>query len=132
MLRQMQQPVPSQRPPARRVLVVDADRRVRQGVAGLIELTDDLHLNAAVGDVNAALDRMEADPADVVLLDPSLPDCEAGSALIDRLHLGWPATAIVVMSCSDQIGLAEVQRGGVRFVAKAGDPERLLAALRAT
>lgn len=125
------QPPPStdpQRPV--RVLVVDADRRVRQGVAGVIDLTDDLHLDAAVGDVEAALEHMEADPADVVLLDPSLPDCDAGSALIDLVRDRWPNTAIVVMSCSDQVGAAEVQRGGVRFVPKSGDPERLLAALR--
>ena len=81
-----------------RVLVVDADRRVRQSLAGLIRVSDGLTLAGAVGDPIGAMHALEGDRVDVVLIDPRLPEAEVGVALLGEIRTRWPATRIVALS----------------------------------
>jgi DNA-binding NarL/FixJ family response regulator len=81
-----------------RVLVVDADRRVRQSVCGLIELADGLELAGWAADPAGALETLRSDPVDVVLLDPRLPEFEAGRALAGAIASDWPDIAVVALS----------------------------------
>jgi DNA-binding NarL/FixJ family response regulator len=81
-----------------RVLVVDADRRVRQSLAGLIRVSDGLTLTAAVGDPVGAMHALERDPVDVVLIDPRLPEVEVGAALLGEIRARWPMIRIVALS----------------------------------
>jgi DNA-binding NarL/FixJ family response regulator len=87
-----------------RVLVVDADRRVRQSLAGLIRVSDGLALSGAVGDPVGAMHALEGAPVDVVLIDPRLPEAEVGVALLGEIRARWPATRIVALSVVDQLG----------------------------
>ncbi len=81
-----------------RVLVVDADRRVRQSLAGLIGVSDGLALAGAVGDPVGAMHVLEGDAVDVVLIDPRLPEAEVGVALLGAIRTRWPGTRIVALS----------------------------------
>ena len=65
-----------------RVVIVDADRRVQQSLADLLGLTGEVNVVGRAGDVRAALQEVERSRPDVVLVDPRLPDIEAGIALI--------------------------------------------------
>lgn len=85
------------------MLVVDADRRVRQSLAGLIRVSDGLELAAAVGDPLRAMDLLEGDRADVVLIDPRLPEAEVGVALVGTIRARWPLTRIVALSVVDRL-----------------------------
>ena len=87
-----------------RVLVVDADRRVRQSLAGLIRVSDGLTLTGAVGDPVAAMHALERDPVDVVLIDPRLPEAEVGVALLGEILAIWPSVRIVALSVVEHLG----------------------------
>jgi DNA-binding NarL/FixJ family response regulator len=113
-----------------RVLVIDADRRVRQSLTGLVELTDDLTVVGAVADAPSAIQRLEAAPADVVLLDLRLPEVDAGLALLAELHRRWPELALIAMSCSEDLAAPSLSNGALAFVPKSGQPEELIETLR--
>jgi DNA-binding NarL/FixJ family response regulator len=86
-----------------RVLVVDADRRVRQSLAGLIRVSDGLTLTGAVGDPVAAMHALERDAVDVVLIDPRLPEAEVGVALLGEIRAIWPSVRIVALSVVEHL-----------------------------
>lgn len=115
-----------------RVLVVDADRRVRQSLGGLIDLAEDLHVVGSASDPASALAILDADRADVVLMDPRLPEIEAGLALLVELHRRWPALALVAMSCSEDLAPPSLRNGALAFVTKSAQPEALIETLRSS
>jgi DNA-binding NarL/FixJ family response regulator len=112
--------------------VVDADRRVRQSLSGLIGLAGDLTLIGAAADPAAALAYLEREAADVVLIDPRLPEIDVGLALLVELHRRWPSVALVAMSYSDDLAHPSLRNGALAFVAKSGQPEALIEILRAS
>jgi DNA-binding NarL/FixJ family response regulator len=124
--------VPAGRPDDRslRVLIVDADRRVRHSLGGLIELTDGLSVAGAAADPASAIAILERGTIDICLIDPRLPDIDAGIALMTNLHHRWPDLALVAMGTSDAIEHPALACGAVSFVAKAGQPDIVVDALR--
>lgn len=113
-----------------RVLVVDADRRVRQGLAGLIRVSDGLSLAGAVGDAMSAMRTLEGAGADVVLIDPRLPEAEVGLALLGEIRARWPHLRVVALALVDHLATLwdEPER---LVVVPATSPELLVEALRA-
>ncbi len=118
-------PLPS--PP--RVVIVDADRRIQQSLADLLGVTGEVEVVGRAGDVRAALEMIESAHPDVVLLDPRLPDIEAGIALITGLTRAWPSTRIVLTGWNDTEGHAQVTERPMRYVSKGGSPEDFVAAV---
>jgi DNA-binding NarL/FixJ family response regulator len=113
-----------------RVLVVDADRRVRQSLVGLCGVTDDLAVIGAVMTASGAIDCLERTEADVVLIDPRLPEVDSGLALMVEVHHRWPTVALVAMSSLDDVAHPALSNGALAFVAKSGQPEALLETVR--
>jgi DNA-binding NarL/FixJ family response regulator len=113
-----------------RVLVVDSDRRVRQSLAGLIRLSDGLDLTGVAADPVAAVELLERDRTDVLLIDPRLPEAEMGLALLTELHRRWPAIAIVAMSGLDGVEISAIGSGALAFVSKSARPELLVDTLQ--
>jgi DNA-binding NarL/FixJ family response regulator len=120
----------SQLPPVR-VLVVDSDRRVRQSLAGLIQCSDGLALTGTAADPAGTVESLESDPADVLLIDPRLPEAKMGLALLTELHRRWPSIAIVAMSGLDGVEVSAIGSGALAFVSKSSQPEVLVDTLRA-
>ncbi len=112
-----------------RVLVVDADRRVRQSLAGLIRISDGLALAGAVGDPVGAVHALEGEPVDVVLIDPRLPEAEVGIALLGEIRARWPRTRIVALSVVAQPGSTSDDPQQLVVVSSAS-PELLVETLR--
>jgi DNA-binding NarL/FixJ family response regulator len=110
------------------VVIVDADRRVQQSVADLLGVTGDVAVVGRTGDVRAALELVERERPDVVVLDPRLPDIEAGMALMTGIRRAWPALRIVLTGWSDTQGHAHVL-GAPRYVSKGSSPEEFAAAI---
>jgi DNA-binding NtrC family response regulator len=125
------QPLPFDAPGTRavRVLVVDADRRVRSSLNGLISLADGFRMVRAVSNAADAMTVLSAEPVDVVLIDPRLPDLDVGLAFLVEVHRMWPSVALVAMHGSDLVAPTSMQNGAVAFVAKSGQPEVILSTL---
>jgi DNA-binding NarL/FixJ family response regulator len=112
-----------------RVVIVDADRRVQQSLSDLLGITGEVEVVGRAGDVRAALEAIERSRPDVVLVDPRLPDVEAGMALISGMARAWPSMRIVLTGWSDTIGHALGPDRGMRYVSKGASPEAFAAAI---
>jgi CheY-like chemotaxis protein len=95
----MSDPIRSPRRPT--VLIVDADRRVRGSLSALLELEQDVTVVGVAGDAATAVELATLHSPDVVVLDPRLPDVDAGVALLAFLRARLPASRLVVCACSD-------------------------------
>ena len=116
-------------PSAPRVVIIDADRRVMQSLADLLGVTGDLAVVGGAGDVRSALELVDHARPDVVLVDPRLPDVEAGVALIAGLSRAWPSMRIVMTGWSDTTGHAHFGASSPAYVSKSASPEEFAAAI---
>jgi DNA-binding NarL/FixJ family response regulator len=115
-----------------RVLVVDADDRVRESLTGLLAIGGRCIVVASAGYPGAAFDLAIDYRPDVVIVDPRLPEVDAGMALISRLRSHLPAVRILAMSWSDSLEAAVIESGANGFVRKTFRPSELVAAVLAT
>ena len=116
-------------PPAPNVVIVDADRRVQASLADLLAVTGEVTVVGRAGGVRAALELVERARPDVVLVDPRLPDVEAGMALVGGLRRAWPDLRIVLTGWADLRGHAIGPVAGTRYVSKSASPEAFAAAI---
>jgi two-component system, NarL family, response regulator DevR len=105
-----------------RVVIVDADRRVQQSLADLLTVSGEVEVVGRAGDVRSALEVVERARPDVVLIDPRLPDADAGLALIGGLARAWPGLRIVLTGWNEADGRAMLA-GSVCYVTKGSTPE---------
>jgi DNA-binding NarL/FixJ family response regulator len=116
-------------PAGPRVVIVDADNRVQASLADLLDVTGEVEVVGRAGDVRRALETVEQERPDVVLVDPRLPDVEAGMALIGGLQRAWPGMRIVLTGWGDTQGHAIGPDDGTRYVSKSASPEAFAAAI---
>jgi len=112
-----------------RVVVVDADRRVQASIADLLGVTAQVEVVGRAGDVRSALELVERERPDAVLVDPRLPEVEAGIALITGMARAWPEIRIVLTGWSDTDGHARLADAETRYVSKDGSPEEFISAI---
>jgi len=122
-------PATSEAPDPIRVLVVDADRRVRSSLEALISVADGFTCVSCCAGPADAFAVLESQPVDAVLIDPRLPDVEIGLAFMEAAHGRWPHLALVAMAGSDELAPPALRDGAIAFVGKSGQPEDLFAAL---
>ncbi len=112
-----------------RILVVDADRRVRDSLRELIECDGALDVSGTAGDPGAAVAAAARVAPDVMVIDPRLPDVDAGIGLIAHLRNEYPAMRVLVMSWADAMEHAAVARGADGLLDTSVAPDDLLAAI---
>ncbi len=112
-----------------RVLIVDADRRVQQSLADLLGVTGELDVIGRASDVRVALELVERERPDAVLVDPRLPDIEAGLALITGMARARPSMRIVLTGWADAEGHAQLAETRIAYVSKSATPEEFAAAI---
>ena len=112
-----------------RVVIVDADDRTRDSLAGLLSINERVRVVGCAGQPGAALDIVTATRPDVVIMDPRLPDMDAGTALISRLREAVPATRILAMGLSGNAERVGIDCGADGSVRKTFRPSELLAAV---
>lgn len=111
-----------------RVLIADADRRVRQSLSDLLQVDGHFDVVGTAGTVRQALEMIERSPPDVLILDPRLPDLDAGLALLRAVQRSWPAIRIVTMGWTDARENPDLSM--VAHLPKDASPEDLVRAAR--
>ena len=112
-----------------RVLVVDADDRVRESLTGLLAIGGRCMVVASAGQVGPALDLAIDHEPDVVIVDPRLPEVDGGIALITRLRAVLPGVRILAMGWSDTLEAGVLESGADGFLRKTFRPSELVAAV---
>ncbi len=117
-----------------RVLVVDDQPLVRAGIRAVLERGEDLRVTGEAGDGRAALDRLRAAPADVVLMDlrmPVLDGIEATRRIVADPTLGGTAVLALTTFDDDDLVFGALRAGASGFLLKDAEPEALRRAVRA-
>jgi len=107
-----------------RVAVIDADRRVQQSIAEVLRVAG-VEVIGTAGDVRSAMELVESGHPSVLLVDPRLPDIDAGRALLSGIALGWPGVRVVLMGWTDE---PDGMPADAAFVSKTAQPEEFVAA----
>lgn len=111
-----------------KILVVDDEKRVLEVVQSMLELKGHEAITAASGE--EALEKVENDPPDVMLLDIMMPGMD-GATLAQRFRDSPETAAIPIVFLTGLVETGEVQRrgpriGGQLFLAKPFDTDELL------
>src|SRR5215475_7110144 len=116
---------------AKRVLIVDDHPMMHEGLAQLIEHEPDLCAAHQADNAAQALQMIQADLPDLVLLDISLPD-KNGLEVIKDVHALYPALPILVVSMHDETLYAErvLRAGGRGYIMKQEGGKKLMQAIR--
>jgi DNA-binding NarL/FixJ family response regulator len=116
-----------QHPDRPRVVIVDADRRVQQSLRGVLRVAGEVEVVGTAGDVRGALELIEQQRPDVVIVDPRLPDVDAGAALVRSIRLAWPSIRVVATGWA--FDMPDVNGHAMSFVAKSAQPEEFVSAV---
>ena len=109
-----------------RVVVVDADHRVRASLAGLLDLGEHLEVVGQAGDVGAALAICQTTRPEVVVVDPRLPDVDGGLALITVLRRRVPGIRVLVIGWAGSLEHRLLSSEADALVPKSLAPQELV------
>ena len=110
---------------ARPVAIIDLDRRVRSALADALRIAG-INVVGTAGEASEAL-LLVAQGAEVLVVDPRLPELADGQALVERVRADWPDVQIVIMGWAEA-GDSRLARSAKAFVAKSVPPEDFVAA----
>ncbi|BDZ39697.1 response regulator [Microbacterium suwonense] len=114
-----------------RVLLVDDEQIVREGIRDILESADDI---IVIGELDSGKNIREAvhstDP-DVVLVDLAMPEVNGVQTLSLLQHVERRPASIVLTTFSADVNiLAALHRGAVGFLPKSASTESLIATVR--
>ena len=112
--------------PRPRVAVVDLDRRVQASLAEALRVGG-LDVVGTAGESASALALMAAG-ADVLIIDPRLPELADGHALVDSVAAHWPEVRIVIIGWGDTGDYRMGNKSVAAFVTKSARAEDFVAA----
>ncbi|PZQ11677.1 MAG: DNA-binding response regulator [Rhodanobacter denitrificans] len=116
---------------ALRIAIADDHAVVRTGYRRLLELEDGIEVVAEFGDGDSACEWLTAHPADILILDLSMPG-RAGMETLQRLRARAPHLQVLVFTMHESPALAaQAMRLGARgYLTKNSPPEALVGAVR--
>ena len=111
------------------ILIVDDDEALRDSLS-LLLAAEGYGVRTAP-DGRAALDLLEAVPADAILCDLRMPGLD-GFDLIPQIARQWPGVPILLMSAhgTEDLAIEAIQRGAYDYLAKPFQPAELRLTLR--
>jgi len=113
------------------VLVADDHAMVREGMAEMLSLNEDIEIIAQAGDGREAIELARETSPDVVLLDVEMPVMGAQAALKQLLKLSPTPKVVIVTVFADRRLVRELLGlGASAFLAKSASSRDLLAAVR--
>ncbi|GAB7550110.1 MULTISPECIES: response regulator transcription factor [unclassified Cupriavidus] len=113
------------------VVIADDHAVVRTGYRRLLELEEGVRVVAEFGDSDAAYAWLTQYPADVLILDLSMPG-RGGMEVLQRLGARVPALRILVFSMHDSAAIVSqaMRAGAAGYLTKSSAPEALVDAVR--
>jgi NarL family two-component system response regulator LiaR len=114
-----------------RVLVVDDQRVVREGIAALIAEETEIEVVGQAGDGIEAVDLADKLRPDVILLDLIMPRMDGIQAIREITRFDWEPRILVLTSFAedDQV-FSAIQAGALGYLIKDTSPAELLEAIR--
>jgi DNA-binding NarL/FixJ family response regulator len=118
-------------PPAIRVLVVDDQAVVREGIVGLLQLMDGIEVVASAADGADAIDAAADPGADVVLMDLRMPRVD-GIEATRSIVAAHPTTRVIALTTfSDDRSIIDALRAGAAgYLTKNATAEMIVNAVR--
>ncbi len=115
-----------------RVLIVDADTLLRDGLAALLALDKGLEVLATVGPESPLAQLSLPAVPDLVILDPAVTERDGGAATLASIRALWPKARMLVLTFErDDQALETALRAGVdAYLLKSDTRTELSAALR--
>ncbi|MEV0232361.1 response regulator transcription factor [Nonomuraea sp. NPDC050786] len=113
-----------------RVIVVDDQAVVREGLVLLLGLLPEIEVVGAAGDGEAALRLVEEERPDVVLMDLRMPRMD-GVEATGRIRSAYPETQVVVLTTysDDESVFAALKAGARGFLTKDADSDDIARAV---
>jgi two-component system, LytTR family, response regulator len=112
-----------------RVLIVDDEPLSRAALAAVLAKRDDITEYRAANDAAAALEELERQPYDVMLLDIQMPEM-SGLELIERASEQIkPLPAVVFITAYEEHALAAFEKHALDYILKPFAPDRVNEAL---
>lgn len=114
-----------------RILLVDDQKLIRQGLKALLELDSDIQIVGSASDGHSAIEQVEAYLPDIVLIDIRMPEMD-GVTATRIISERFPDTKILVLSgYDDEKYLADALRSGANgYLLKDTPAEELIGAIR--
>lgn len=114
-----------------RVLVVDDQTTVREGLVTLLGLLPDIEVVGAAADGEQAVDMVARQAPDVVLMDLGMPRMDGVTATA-RIHQDHPRTRVVVLTtfADDTSILAALRAGALGYLTKDAGRAQIAQAVR--
>ncbi|MGA6158678.1 response regulator [Stenotrophomonas sp. NPDC087984] len=115
-----------------KVIVADDQATVREPLAAVLDMTEDIDVVAAAADGTEVLAAVAATPVDVVLMDLRMPVMD-GTEATRRLSEEHPGTAVVVLTtfADDDSILAALSAGARGYLTKNAGRQDIVRAIRA-
>jgi DNA-binding NarL/FixJ family response regulator len=114
-----------------RVALVEDDAAMREGLRWLIATSEGFRCVGAFPTAETALDGLEAEPPDVLLLDIHLPGM-LGSEAVPLLRERYPQTQVVMLTvyANEDKVFESLRNGACGYVLKKTPPAELMEAVR--
>lgn len=115
-----------------RVIVVDDHHLVREGIRKLLEDTGDIEVIGEAAGGREALELVEAEEPEVVIMDIAMPRMDGGQASEKILSLDLPTEVVILSMHSDPVLAQQLLRQGAKgYLLKESLAEELPLAIRA-
>ncbi len=114
-----------------RVLVVDDQRVVRDGLALLLRVSPDVDLVGTAENGQAALERLDELAPDVVLMDLRMPVMD-GVEATRRIRAGYASVQVIVLTtyADDESVFAALRAGARGYLTKDADADEIIRAVQ--
>ncbi len=114
-----------------RILVVDDQRLMREGLRTILNLEEDLEVVGLAENGRAALELVASLLPDLVLMDIRMPVMD-GVEATRRIRENWPECRVLILTTfdDDEYIVDALQNGAIGYLLKDLPAERLIAAIR--
>ncbi len=113
------------------ILIAEDQLIVRKGLRMIIEQEQSYHVVAEAGNGIEAIDMMETNDIDLVLMDIRMPEMN-GIKTTKIIKQRWPKVKVLILTTfnDEEAAMETLKDGANGFLLKTADPEKLIQAVR--